>query len=81
VLPLLAIAAILSDEQSALRADLRFPWFLGVQAGILWAARLSLAPQFSGLDPTGGASVEARTGKERRGHERRLWPRSHRRPA
>jgi len=48
LLPVLAIAAILSDDLSALRAGAGFLWFLGVYAGIVWAARFSLAPQLDG---------------------------------
>jgi hypothetical protein len=48
LLPVLAIAAILSDDLSALRAGAGFLWFLVVYAGIVWAARFSLAPQLDG---------------------------------
>lgn len=48
LLPVLAIAAILSDDLSTLRAGAGFLWFLVVYAGIVWAARFSLAPHLDG---------------------------------
>jgi hypothetical protein len=48
LLPVLGIAVILSDDLSTLRAGAGFLWFLVVYAGIVWAARFSLAPQLDG---------------------------------
>jgi len=44
LLPVLAIAGILFGDLSALHAGAGFLWFLAVYAGIVWAARFSLAP-------------------------------------
>jgi len=48
LLPVLAIATMLADDLSTLRAGAGFLWFLAVYAGIVWAARFSLAPQPDG---------------------------------
>jgi hypothetical protein len=48
LLPVVAIATILSDDLSTLRAGAGFLWFLAVYAGIIWAARFTLAPQLDG---------------------------------
>ena len=48
VIPVVAIAAILSDDLSTARAAAGFLWFLTVYAGIIWAARFTLAPQLDG---------------------------------
>lgn len=48
VIPVTAIALILSDDLSATRAAVGFAWFLAVYAGIIWAARFTLAPQLDG---------------------------------
>ena len=48
LLPVLAIGTILFDDLSTLRAGGGFLWFLVVCAGIVWAARFSLAPQLDG---------------------------------
>jgi hypothetical protein len=47
-IPVVAIAAILSDDLSTARAAVGFMWFLTVYAGIIWAARFTLAPQLDG---------------------------------
>ena len=48
LVPVLAIGSILFDDLSTLRASAGFVWFLIVYAGIVWAARFSLAPQPDG---------------------------------
>ncbi len=48
VIPLVAIAGILLDDLSMVRAGMGFLWFLVVYAGIIWAARFTLAPQLDG---------------------------------
>jgi hypothetical protein len=48
LLPVVAIAAILSEDLSTSRAGAGFLWFLAVYAGIIWAARFTLAPQLDG---------------------------------
>jgi hypothetical protein len=48
LLPVLAIAGILFGDLSTLRAGAGFLWFLVMYAGIVWAARFTLAPQPDG---------------------------------
>ena len=48
LIPVVAIAGILSEDLSALRTAAGFVWFLVVYAGIVWAARFTLAPQLDG---------------------------------
>jgi hypothetical protein len=47
-LPILFIAKILIQDLSSLRTVVGFGWFLVVYAGIVWAARFTLAPQLDG---------------------------------
>jgi hypothetical protein len=47
-IPVVAIAGILLDDLSVGRAAAGFVWFLGVYAGIVWAARFTMAPQRDG---------------------------------
>jgi len=47
-IPVIAIATILADDLSAARTVVGFIWFLTVYAGIIWAARFTLAPQPDG---------------------------------
>jgi hypothetical protein len=48
LIPVVAIAGILFDDLSTSRAAAGFLWFLAVYAGIIWAARFTLAPQLDG---------------------------------
>lgn len=48
LLPVLFIATVLLDDLSVIRASAGFVWFLAVYAGIIWAARFTLAPQKDG---------------------------------
>jgi hypothetical protein len=48
LIPVVAIAGILLDDLSVGRAAAGFVWFLGVYAGIVWAARFTMAPQRDG---------------------------------
>jgi hypothetical protein len=48
LLPVVAIAGILADDLPLSRTVAGFLWFLVVYAGIIWAARFSLAPQLDG---------------------------------
>ena len=48
MIPVVAIAGILSNDLSTARAAAGFMWFLTVYAGIIWAARFTLAPQLDG---------------------------------
>ena len=48
LIPVVAIATILSDDLPTPRAAAGFLWFLAVYAGIIWAARFTLAPQLDG---------------------------------
>jgi hypothetical protein len=48
VIPVLFIATVLLDDLSVARAGAGFLWFLAVYAGIIWAARFTLAPQLDG---------------------------------
>jgi len=48
VIPVIAIAGILLDDLSTARAAAGYVWFLTVYAGIIWAARFTLAPQLDG---------------------------------
>ena len=48
VIPVVAIAGILLDDLSMVHAGIGFLWFLAVYAGIIWAARFTLAPQLDG---------------------------------
>ena len=48
MIPVVATAGILLDDLSAARAVAGFLWFLAVYAGIIWAARFTLAPQLDG---------------------------------
>jgi len=57
LLPVLAIATILADGLSVLRAGAGFLWFLVVYAGIVWAARFTLAPQRDGWQAPRAARV------------------------
>ena len=45
LIPVVAFATILSDDLPTPRAAAGFLWFLAVYAGIIWAARFTLAPQ------------------------------------
>jgi len=47
-IPIVAIAGILLDDLSVVRAAAGFVWFLGMYAGIVWAARFTMAPQRDG---------------------------------
>jgi hypothetical protein len=47
-LPVLFIAKVLLDDLSVARAVVGFLWFLAIYAGIVWAARFTLAPQLDG---------------------------------
>jgi len=47
-IPVVAVAVILLDDLSLVRAGVGFLWFLVVYAGIIWAARFTLAPQLDG---------------------------------
>ena len=44
LLPVVAVAGILLDDLSTPRAVVGFMWFVMVYAGIVWAARFTLAP-------------------------------------
>jgi hypothetical protein len=57
LLPILAIATILADDLSGLRLGAGFLWFLVVYAGIVWAARFTLAPQRDGWQAPRAARV------------------------
>jgi len=64
LIPVVATAGILLDDLSLMRAGAGFLWFLAVYAGIIWAARFTLAPQLDGFRaPTiariGGAAALA----------------------
>lgn len=48
LIPVVATAGILFDDLSMVRAGVGFLWFLAVYAGIIWAARFTLAPQLDG---------------------------------
>jgi hypothetical protein len=48
LIPIFAIGGILIDDLSLARAAIGFVWFLGVYAGIVWAARFTIAPQRDG---------------------------------
>lgn len=47
-IPVVAIGTILSNDLSTARAAVGFMWFLTVYAGLIWAARFTLAPQLDG---------------------------------
>jgi hypothetical protein len=47
-IPVVATAMILSEDLSSTRTVVGFLWFLSVYAGIVWAARFTLAPQLDG---------------------------------
>ena len=48
LIPVVATAGILIEDLSTARAVAGSLWFLGVYAGIIWAARFTLAPQLDG---------------------------------
>ena len=48
LIPVAATSLILLDDLSLMRAGAGFLWFLAVYAGIIWAARFTLAPQLDG---------------------------------
>jgi len=48
LIPVVAIAGISLDDLSLGRAAAGFVWFVGVYAGIAWAARFTMAPQRDG---------------------------------
>jgi hypothetical protein len=48
VLPAVATALSFFDDLSLVRAVVGVIWFLGIYAGIIWAARFSLGPQLDG---------------------------------
>jgi hypothetical protein len=59
LLPVLFIARVLLDDLSVARAGAGFLWFLAVYAGIVWAARFTLAPQLDGWRAPRAARVIA----------------------
>lgn len=48
LIPVIAVATILFDDLSTMRAGVGLVWFLAVYTGIIWAARFTLAPQLDG---------------------------------
>jgi hypothetical protein len=56
-IPVVATAMILSEDLSTARTVIGFLWFLTVYAGIVWAARFTLAPQLDGWRAPAAARI------------------------